>query len=749
MKSMSARSAVIAAIPASGLMAFGLALAPVYVCAQQVESRGVSGDTGILQEIIVTAQKREERLQDVPVPVTAVTSDMLLEQNQLRAQEFFSSVPGVNLQFQNNRSNLAIRGITTGPATGNPVVGYTIDDVPYGSSAGIAGLFGSAPDLDPSELARIEVLRGPQGTLYGAASIGGLVKYVTVDPSTERLSGSVAAGTHTIHGAGGDVGYNVRGAVNLPLGDTFAVRASAFTREDPGYIDNVVTGDRRANQAEVSGGRLSALWRPSDVLSVKLGALYQKRELFGSSNVDVRLPGRDLQNDTYGAGLSTWKNQVYSAIVTAELGNSELTSLSSYSYSPSVDTVDFSASLLTGILPMLYPESGIDPMATLLRQPYSTRKVTQEVRLATPIGERVDWLVGAFYTRENSKYTIETYATDPANGAILGVPILWRDRLKFTEYAAFTDLTMSLTDRFDVQLGARWSENRQDLRHRQWTFFDEGGFLFTDPTSRGHAATYLFTPRLKISPEHMVYARVATGYRPGGPNAVCRADVPCQYRPDKTTNYELGAKGELFGRALSYDASVYYIDWKDIQVTQVVPEGTFNYNSNASRARSQGVELSLQTRPLEGMTIALWGAFTDAQLREGFSALSAVYAATGDRLPYSSRVSGRFSVNQELFLSNDVTAFAGASVSYVGDRKGEFVPTPLESSLRQTYPSYTQVDLNMGVKTEAWRASVFVQNLTDERGVTGGGYNNQTTFNQYWLNYIQPRTIGLSVERTF
>jgi outer membrane receptor protein involved in Fe transport len=410
--------------------------------------------------------------------------------------------------------------------------------------------------------------------------------------------------------------------------------------------------------------------------------------------------------------------------------------------------VDFSASLLTGILPMLYPV-GIDPMATVLRQTYSTKKAAQEIRLATPIGERLDWLVGAFYTREDTKYTIETFATDPANGTVYGVPILWRDSLKFSEYAAFTDLTTRFTDRFDLQLGARWSENRQDLRHRQWTFFDENGFLFTDPTSSGHAITYLLTPRFKISPEHMVYARIATGYRPGGPNAVCRVDVPCEYRPDKTKNYELGAKGDLMGRTLSYDVSVYHIDWKDIQVTQVVPEGTFNYNSNASRARSRGIELSFQSRPLDGLTLALWGAWTDAELREGFSALSAVYGAAGDRLPFSSRFSGRLSVSQESSLTSDVTAFVGGAVSYVGDRKGEFVPTPQDAPLRQTYPSYAQTDLHAGVKAEDWRVNLFVQNLTDKRGVTGGGFNNQTTFNPYWFNYIQPRTIGLSLERTF
>jgi iron complex outermembrane receptor protein len=744
MTTMNPPSAAIEGVRAGGLAIF--ALVPVCAFAQQTAA-GSSSPNRELQEIVVTAQKREERLQDVPVPVTAISADSLLEQNQPRAQDFFSSIPGVDLQFINGRSNLAIRGITTGPATGNPVVGYTVDDVPYGSSAGVAGLFGSAPDLDPSELARIEVLRGPQGTLYGASSIGGLVKYVTVDPSTDRISGTVGADAHTIFGGHGP-GYNVRGSINVPLNDTLAVRASAFTRDDPGYIDNVITGVRGVNKVEVSGGRLAALWRPSEVLSVKLSALYQDTKVFGSSDVDTSLGSWNLQSDHFGAGRSDWKNQVYSAIVTARLGRSELTSVSSYTYNPSFDNLDFSASGLNAVLPSVYPV-GVDPMATILHQDYSTKKLTQEVRLATPIGERVDWLVGAFYTHENTHYLIEALATDPANGTVYGVPILWRDSLIFAEYAAFTDLTARFTDRFDVQLGARWSTNQQDLHHRQWTF-DQPGGLFTDPTSRDHALTYLFTPRFRITSEHMVYARIATGYRPGGPNAVCdNAAIPCQYRSDKTTNYELGAKGDAHGRAFSYDLSLYHIDWKDIQVTQVDSSGTFEYNANASRARSRGVELSLESRPLNGLTLALWGAWTDAQLREGFSGLSTVYAATGDRLPYSTRFSGRFSVDQESPLTADARAFGGVSVSYVGDRKGEFVPTPEEEPLRQTYPAYAQVDLHAGVKTEDWRVNLFVQNATNKRGVTGGGYNNLTNFNPYWLNYIQPRTFGLALERSF
>src|SRR5581483_12443487 len=258
-----------------------------------------------------------------------------------------------------------------------------------------------------------------------------------------------------------------------------------------------------------------------------------------------------------------------------------------------------------------------------------------------------------------------TLATD---GTVVAEPILWNDTQIFSEYAAFTDLTARFTDQFNVQLGARFSSNRQTIHHRQYTVFDAQGFFFSDPTSNDHAVTYLFTPQYKISPDHMVYARVATGYRPGGPNVVCGdqgggVNIPCQYLSDKTTNYELGAKGDILGRTLSYDVSVYNIDWKNIQVVQIVPQGTFNYTGNASRARSRGLELSLESRPMDGLTLSLWSSWTDAVLRQGFDPDTvAIYGAAGDRLPYSSRFSGRFSVDEEARLTGDVRASLGAAI---------------------------------------------------------------------------------------
>src|ERR1700678_1267405 len=255
-----------------------------------------------LAEIVVTAEKREERLQDVPVPVTVISTEDLLNTNHQRLQDYYTTVPGLNLVSGDGASSLAIRGITTGGgSTGNPTVGVTIDDVPFGSSSGLLAFGGQIPDIDPSDLARVEVLRGPQGTLYGASSIGGLLKYVTVDPSTEGFSGRMQADANSVYNGNGP-GYVVRGAVNIPLTDTLAVRASAFTRRDAGYIDDPFIGRDGVNRADVNGGRVSLLWRPSADLSLKIGALLQDTRGFGSayvgSSFDVNQTGLgDLQQD--------------------------------------------------------------------------------------------------------------------------------------------------------------------------------------------------------------------------------------------------------------------------------------------------------------------------------------------------------------------------------------------------------------------------------------------------------------------
>lgn len=715
---------------AGALPAFALGFASMSATAHP--AGGENSGRDLLEEVVVTAEKRENRLQEVPVPVAVLGSDSLLDQNHLRVQEYFASVPGLQLQFNNNRSSLAIRGITSGATAGNPVVAYSVNDVPYGSSMSISGVFGSAPDLDPSELVRIEVLRGPQGTLYGASSIGGLVKYVTLEPETDQLSGAMAVGLESIHHGDG-LGRSARGAVNIPLGETLATRVSVFTRESAGYIDNATTGVRGVNELQTEGGRFSALWRPSDALSIRLGAMLQATQSFGAPDIDARLGGL-RQSNTFTTGFSEWKPSIYSAVVNGKVGTAEITSVSSYGHVTGTDSLDLTAGGLTA------------PLPTALIRKYDTDKLSQELRFTTALGEQADWLLGGFYSRERSNYFIRVFAVDPATRtAAESLRNRIDDVLTFTEYAAFTDLTLKLSDRFDVQFGARASRNKEVTSSK----LTAGA---PDREDEGDSVTYLFTPRLRFSPEHMIYARLATGYRPGGVNARCVESptvIPCGYSPDETINYEIGAKGDVLGRTLTYDLSLYYIDWKDLQLARFDAARGFVYNINASRAKSQGIELSVQSTPFNGSTVSVWGAYTDAKLSEAFPAGVTTFGLAGDRLPYSSRFSGRLSVDQEIPITASLAGFAGVSVSYVGERLGEFVRAAAQVGLRQRYPAYTQTDLRFGARYDTWKLNAFVQNVTDERGAIGGGFGNNTNRNLNFFNYTQPRTVGLSLEKTF
>lgn len=680
-----------------------------------------------LDEIIVTAQKRSERLQDVPVPVTALSSDELVNSNQLRLQEYYNRIPNLNVTTGSFHGlQLTIRGLTTGG--GNPTVGIVIDDLPYGSTRGTS--FGlEAPDLDPSTLQQVEVLRGPQGTLYGAGSMGGLLKFVTVPPSVSGFSGRIQGGLSGVRN-GSQAGYNVRGAVNIPISETLALRASAFTRQDPGYIDNPILGLEGINEAAFSGGRVSALWTISPQWSLNLSALLQQSNVDGTSEVQIRPGLQDLEQDTVrGSGAYDKTIQAYSATLSAALGAATLTSLSGFNISRFDDVTDFSVAIGSG---------------AVVLDDYRTEKFSQEVRLSVPVLDKLQWLFGAFYTEENTDTAIQRILqANRATGALGAETFSVNAPQRFEEHAFFSNLTVGFSDRFDVQFGARYGKNQQSYQSVNGL----SGVVSPKIETEDDSFTYLVTPRLKLTSDVMVYARLASGYRPGGPNTnVALLGLPTQaYEPDQTKNYEIGAKGDLMDGMLSFDASLYRIDWEDIQIQ--IRSGGFTFYTNGSKARSQGVELSWELRPYPGLTISGWGARTLAELSEPLPATATVFGTKGDRLPYGSKFSGRLSLDQTFPISAALEGDVGLSVNYVGERLGAFrglaagVPLP-----RQEFPSYTKIDFRAGVRMGEWSADLFLNNLTDRRGLLQGGLGQTDPTSFY---YIQPRTYGFSVAKSF
>lgn len=711
---------------------------------------GADQSRGGIEEIIVTAQKRSERLQDVPVPVTAISAETLVQQNALRLEDYYASVPGLSMSTTDfGWPLLAIRGLTTGGYT-NPTVAVIVDDVPYGSSTAIAN-GEEVPDIDPSDLSRIEVLRGPQGTLYGASSLGGLLKYVTLDPSTDAVSGRVSAGLTSINNGTG-LGYSVRGAINVPLSDTLAVRVSAFTRIDPGYIDNILTGQNGINRVDASGGMFSALWRPVENFSAKFTTLVQHDKAFGLSLVDLPTNGYvgpqlgDLQQtNVAGTGVSSKTLEAYALTLKGKIGSVDLTSVSGFNEKRYYDSDDF-----TDIFGS-YTQQQFGVAGTPIEEFDDVRRFTEELRLSSSIGTSIDWILGGYFDHETSHYVEDLDAAVPATGRAVGNWAVYSIPNTYLEYAAFADVTYHFTDRFDVQIGGRESHNRQTLNETTSGVYDPVFLGVPSPVnyvqvnSSDSSGTYLLTPRFKVSDDLMVYARLASGYRPGGPNYNVPG-APLTYKPDTTQNYEIGVKGDALDHIFTFDASLYYIDWQNIQLYLVNPATGETFYANGGHAKSQGVELSIESRPLQGLTVSAWVTWDEAALTQAFPANTAAYGESGDRLPYSSRFSGNLSLEQQFPLSGQVTGFVGSTVSYVGNREGIFTGTAGDPAPRQEFPGYVKSDVRGGVKYGTWTFNLFANNVADRRGILAGGLGSNIP---YAFQYIQPRTIGLSVAKTF
>jgi iron complex outermembrane recepter protein len=474
----------------------------------------------------------------------------------------------------------------------------------------------------------------------------------------------------------------------------------------------------------------------------------------GSSDVNVPTAGfpqtaglGDLeQNYVPGIGGQETSVEAYSAVVKARFGSVDLTSLSGYNVYDSPSSFDWSSSFGASVASR-WGVTGA-PFFDLSRY----TKLVQELRFSSSIGANVDWQLAGFYSHTKLRGYEYLLAADATTGEQLGKHWILTYPRTYREAAVFANVTYRFTERFDIQVGGRQGQNEEE----QEAFVQEGMFIedtrgvprvaAAEVSSKSDTFTYLVTPRFRFSPDLMAYARFASGFRPGGPNS-SDPNIPASYDADKTQNYELGLKGDFFDRAVSLDASIYYIDWKNIQI-QRFSSTNLSYTSNGSGAKSEGVELAATWRPARGTTLSGWYAFNKAELTEAFPTDSPLYGVPGDRLPQSSRHSGSLSVDQQFSLGGALEGFAGVTANFVGDRVGVFQGFAAngEPLPRQQLSSYANVDLRIGIRNPAWTASWYVNNLADERGVINGGLGDTLPFS---FQYIRPRTMGLSITREF
>jgi outer membrane receptor protein involved in Fe transport len=726
---------------------------------------------GALDEIIVTASKRDEKLHDVAMSVTALGGDQLALRQLTGFQEWAAQVPGLSLQTSDPAfSRLILRGQNVGSV--GATIATTVDDIPFFMSGAQAdGAFFSA-NVDTYDLQRIEVLRGPQGTLYGAAAEGGIIKYVTNPPNLSKFEGAVSVGGESV--SGGSLGGSVKGFINLPFWDNkAALRVSAVQQSLPGWVDNPQLGSDNINGGDSYSLRASLLIQPTSDFSARVSAFEQHLKTNGNSAVQVvgdaanppvgppnqfdrvagfvnnaGVPSREDNSLKYGALNMSYDFHWATLMSATSYGRFNLHFIQNLSNSNLQPGFTYS-DLLAGIYgqPVLFVGDQVE----------FVHKFNQEVRLTsdpgnTLFGHGFDWQIGGFFTHEQTTLTQPFNAVAASDPTTVLAPAVGGAIVpgNYNERSYFADITYHFTTAFDLELGGRRTDVKQDsqVTTQCCVLYGPVDTPFAALFSQQTSTTWSVAPRWHINEDTLAYARVSTGFRPGGPNLPTPTlPNPPVFKSDSTKNYELGIRTDLFDKTFSIDMAVFYIDWKDIQILSIVntPAGPVGINGNSGSAKSKGVEWNFQWVPLSGLTIGLLGSYTDAHLTADAPGLGAF---SGDKLPYVPDVSTTLNVDYRWPAFGSYSAYVGASETYTGARYTAFSPSSDVVVPHVKLPVYNTLQLRIGLDSDHYSAQLYANNITNSRGIqdysSEGGANQTGT-----ASFIQPRTIGIELGAKF
>ncbi len=730
-----------------------------------------------LEEIVVTAQKRTEALAEVPMSITVLSGETLARQQADNFQDLVALVPGFSLNSSRRGvSRVTLRGINTGGVAST--VGVYLNDVPFGSSSGLANAAILSGDFDTFDLARLEVLRGPQGTLYGASSLGGVMKYVTNRPDPSAFEARGKASLESV--SEGDLGHALTGIVNLPIGERAALRATGFYRHDDGFIDsignnpiasltdpnvNIVDGTRveeDINGVDSFGGRIAALFELSDDVTLELAVHAQNIDSDSSNTVDadpvtLNPASGDAVRSRYHRDYADIEYRLYSASLDWGFEGAALQSVTSYSTFEQDFRLDVAANTalagvsLAGVATLFFGDAATRPLSAVQDQVTATDKFTQEFRLVSDEDDSFEWLVGLYYTQEDSGIDPQRIVAVEAGTDTIAsdIPVLVEARLvsEFEEIALFANTTWHLTDRFELSLGARASENDQSASQVLEGALLGGSVAFDDASSSENPFTWSISPRFQAADNLSVYGRIATGYRPGGPNVIptgAPPGTPGSYESDTLTSYELGLKADTADGRFGVDVAAYFLDWDDVQLLAVV--NGIGLNANGGTAESRGFEFAGSWRPTDALTLTLNGAYTDAELTQDTDPV--VGGTDGDPLPYVPEWSYGADGSYDWALANGAMAYVGANLGYVGERPAGFSNRDPNGNIREL-DAYTTVNLRAGLDFERWSLEVYGRNVTDENGYTDLSAEGALPAGLVGLGAIRPRTIGVAVSASF
>jgi iron complex outermembrane recepter protein len=706
-----------------------------------------------LEEILVTARKTTERLQDIPMSLAVMTSEGIEKTGAITLEDLGRAVPGLTIvSAAPGQNSITLRGLS-----GNYTVGFYLDDTPLSVGIGNAEQ-PSNFDMDPAlfDLDRVEVLRGPQGTLYGASSFGGTVRYITNQPNLNETH--VTAKATLSDTDGGGFNQEVDALVNQPLIPGYvAVRGMVFERDYSGYIDRYPTDpnnylavlpgpiDRNVNTEHTYGGRVAIEAKPSDAFSATLAAYYQRTDLGAPFTFDSP-PGSfdDPIQSRLVPEPSTDRMSLYTLTLQGDVRAVHLTSSTSYLDRYVFDTEDDSKPL-----DVFFPQAAIYPSPLFTEA--GNHDFVEEVRGSGSAGP-VHALAGLFYAHAVS-YGSLNWPTPPQYVPVFGdQPAVygWNDFLDIQK-AVFGEVNIDLAPGLQATLGDRFY--RQSQRYGVYVNgVLNGGVSPTNYTmSEVSGSTPKYGLSYHITPDVMTYATVSKGYREGGPlfklPSLCNGDLanlglsasPTAYKPDSIWNYELGAKTQWLDHRLTINGAVYYIDWTNIQQTIALPTCGFVFTGNFGTASSKGTEFEMNYEPTAALNLGLSFSYNEAKLT---STIPGAQGQADEPLEYAPRWSGAVFAEYTRDLAADTSGYL----------RGDFNTTSHEfanfntQSVYRDIGGYSLLNLRLGVKHNAWRGGLFVSNALDKHAQTelpiANGIDLPT---QRRIALNRPRTIGLDI----
>jgi outer membrane receptor protein involved in Fe transport len=696
------------------------------------------GSRPLLEEVTVTARKREEKAIDVPFSLQVLDSGELAKLGAVDFSDYARTVAGVSFEDKGaGRWTVFMRGVSTGSDvdTGKQSsVGVYFDEIPISEDS-------SQPDLKLYDIDRIEVLRGPQGTLFGSGSLSGTLRILPKQPDLTGISGEATSQiSATEHGG---LNYAVDGVLNLPLSDIAAVRILAYKDDNDGFLKNGFSGAQDINYEHTNGGRVALLLRPTEQLDITLSGIYQESGFGEYYQLTDHFPA--LVIDEAEPEPFTDRYSLAGLKVNYDFGPAMLTSVTSYYNRRRFfqNDIDYFTGLLG--LPQAY-----SPLT------YTARTVTQELRLASTSDGPLHWLVGGYFEdRHETALQSISAANEPVPPPSEQLGNI--DRTANTrQYAIFGEASYNITSQWSATLGLRGSRIDGDN-----TSIDDG-MLFGGRTAvEGNNKNTPVTPRAILSyrPDEnaQVYVQASKGFRIGGVNPGlppclaqngCTVNVQSTFGPDSVWNYELGTKLQMLGGRVAIDADVFYISWSDIQLNVDRGDG-FNGFTNAGKATVKGLELTANAQIDAHLRVGGQFTYTDGKITELGSGLAATgVAAVGDSVPAVPKVStSGFAEWGTAFAANG-WAYVRGDVSYITTRYGSFAstePIPLRP--------YALGNVRFGVDKGLYSTSLFVTNVTDRRAMLAvqnfDGVHDGEPYSWLRYNVNIPRTVGLAFSRKF